>query len=178
MLKTFTAWASATLAILVMQTMATYAQTPKLADDEIASVAVVANKGDIGFAGIAQKKSQNAEILKFAQTMSNDHKAIIDQAVALVTRLKVTPKDNAVSRKMVADNMKTEKMLNSKSAKDFDKAYINNEVAYHKAVITAVETILIPQAQNAELKGLLQQVVPTLKTHLEHAEMIQTDISK
>ncbi len=178
MLKTFTAWASVTLAIFVMQTMTSNAQTPKLADDEIASVAVVANKGDIGFARIAQKKSKNAEILKFAKTMASDHQAVIDQAVALVTRLKVTPKDNAVSKKMVADNAKTEKMLNSKSAKDFDKAYIDNEVAYHKAVINAVETILIPQAQNAELKGLLQQVVPTLKTHLQHAEMIQTEISK
>ncbi len=178
MLKTFTAWASVTLAIFVLQTMTSNAQTPKLADDEIASVAVVANKGDIGFAQIAQKKSKNAEILKFAHTMASDHQAVIDQAVALVTKLKVTPKDNAVSKKMVADNAKTQKMLNSKSAKDFDKAYIDNEVAYHKAVINAVETILIPQAQNAELKGLLQQVVPTLKAHLQHAEMVQTEISK
>ncbi len=178
MLKTFSIWASATLSTFVLLTTNGNAQTPKLADDEIASVAVVANKGDIGFAGIAQKKSKNAEILKFAQTMATDHQSVIDQAVALVTKLKVTPKDNAVSRKMVSDNMKTEKMLNAKSAKDFDKAYIDNEVVYHKAVISAVETILIPQAQNAELKGLLQQVVPTLKTHLEHAEMVQKDISK
>ena len=58
------------------------------------------------------------------------------------------------------------------------KAYINNEVAYHKSVIGAVETILIPQAKNAELKSLLQQVLPALKTHLEHAEMVQKNFGK
>ena len=98
---------------------------------------------------------------------------MIDQAVALVTKLKVTPKDNAVSQKLKSDAAKTQKMLRSKSAQAFDKAYIDNEVVYHKAVIAAVETVLIPQATNEELKGLLQNVVPALKAHLEHAEMVQ-----
>lgn len=179
MFKTLAAWATFPLALLFIQPQSGFAQhAPKLADDEIASVAVVANQNDINFAGIAQKKSKNAEILKFATTMANDHKAVIDQAVALVTKLKVTPKDNAVSKKMAADAKKTEKLLNSKSGKAFDKAYIDNEVAYHKAVISALETVLIPQAQNAELKSLLQSVVPAFKTHLEHAEMVQSDISK
>src|ERR1700704_1238385 len=74
--------------------------TPRLSDPEIASVAVVANKIDINNAKIAKEKSKNADILKFAQTMSDDHNAVIKQAVALVTKLKVTPKDNAVSKKL------------------------------------------------------------------------------
>ena len=153
-------------------------KTTKLTDPEIASAAVVANQGDIGFAKIAKQKSKNADVLKFAETMATDHQSVIDQAVALVTKLKVTPKDNAVSRKINADAAKTRKMLQSKSPKTFDKAYIDNEVAYHKGVIAAVETILIPQASNPELKSLLQNVVPTLKAHLEHAQMVQKMFSK
>ena len=154
-----------------------YAQKPpKLSDPEIASAAVVANQNDIDFAAIATQKSKNTEVLNFAKTMANDHKAVIDQAVALVTRLKVTPKDNELSRSLTADAAKTKKGLLAKSAESFDKAYIDNEVAYHKAVISTVEKVLIPQAANAELKALLQQVVPTLKAHLEHAEMIQKTV--
>ena len=67
-------------------------------------------------------------------------------------------------------------MLNSKSTKTFDKAYVDNEVAYHKAVIAAVNTVLIPQAKNAELKALLEKVVPILNTHLKHAEMLQSQL--
>ena len=110
--------------------------------------------------------------------MIGDHKSVIDQAVALVTKLKVTPKDNPVSQKMMADAKKTITTLHSKSGDAFDKAYIDNEVTYHKAVIAAVETLLIPESENAELKGLLQNVVPALKTHLEHALMVQTKISQ
>jgi putative membrane protein len=179
MFKTLSAWVSLALALAIAQTVTGFAQqTPKLGDDEIASVAVVANKNDIGFAQIAEKKSKNADILQFAKTMANDHQSVIDQAVALVTKLKVTPRDNAVSRKMAADGKKTEKMLNAKSAAEFDKAYIDNEVAYHKAVISAVETVLIPQARNTELKSLLQAVIPTFKAHLEHAEMVQRKFAK
>ena len=158
-------------------TNATAKDSPKLTDPEIASVAVVANQNDIGFAEIAKKKSKNADVLKFAETMASDHKAIIAQAVALVTKLNVTPKDNAVSKQMVSDADKTKKMLNSKSGKTFDKAYIDNEVAYHKAVISAVETLLVPQAKNGELKALLEKVVPTLKAHLAHAEMVQSNFN-
>jgi putative membrane protein len=148
-------------------------KNPKLSDPEVAHAAVVANKNDIGFAEIAKEKSKNADILKFAETMTNDHNAVIAQAVALVTKLGVNPMDNAVSRQLNADAENTKKMLRSKSSKDFDKAYIDNEVGYHKAVIAAVEGLLIPEAENKELKELLQAVVPALKTHLAHAEMVQ-----
>lgn len=154
------------------------AQNARLTDPEIASVAVTANQIDINYASIAKEKSKNQEVLRFAETMANDHKAVIAQAVALVTKLNVTPKDNAVSQKLLADAEKTKKKLLAKSGKAFDKAYIDNEVAYHKAVIAAVEGLLIPASENAELKELLQKVVPALKTHLAHAEMVQQNFGK
>ena len=165
--------AMVTFALVASLNVSVSAQGSKLTDPEIASVAVTANQIDINYATIAKEKSKNKEILRFAETMSNDHKAIITQAVELVTKLKVAPKDNAVSQQLNADAEKTKKMLKSKSGKAFDKAYINNEVAYHKAVIAAVSSLLIPGAQNAELKALLQKVLPALNAHLEHAEMVQ-----
>jgi putative membrane protein len=146
---------------------------PKLSDAEIASIAVTANQIDINAGELAKTKTKNKDVVNFANTMISDHKAVIAQAVALVTRLKVSPKDNAVSRKLLADAENTKKMLLKKSGKAFDKAYINNEVAYHKAVISTIENVLIPQAQNTELKQLLQNVIPALNTHLGHAEMLQ-----
>ncbi len=177
--KTITAWASAAMLCSVMFSTSAVAQgTSKLTDPEIASVAVTANQVDISYAEVAQKKSKNADVLKFAQTMSNDHKAIIAKAAALCKKLGVTPKDNSVSKKLNSDAAKTRKMLNSKSGEAFNKAYIDNEVAYHKAVISVVEGVLVPQAQNAELKQLLQSVVPALKEHLMHAEMVQKEFTK
>ncbi|HKO79315.1 MAG TPA: DUF4142 domain-containing protein [Chitinophagaceae bacterium] len=156
-----------------------FSQTnPKLTDPEVASVAVVANQIDISYAEIAKKKSTDTEVLKFAQTMINDHNAVIAQAAALVKKLGVTPKDNEVSKKLLADAEKTKKNLLAKSGETFNKAYVDNEVAYHQAVINAVEGLLIPETDNAELKELLQNIVPALKAHLGHAEMLQKSMSK
>ncbi len=153
-------------------------ETPQLSDPEIASVAVVANQIDINASKIAKEKSKNAEILKFAQLMSDDHSAVMAQAVALAKKLNVTPKDNAVSQKLMADAEKTKQTLLSKSSETFDKAYIDSEVAYHEAVIAALTGLLIPQSQNAELKKLLQDVTPAFKAHLAHAQMVQKMFAK
>ena len=174
LLKKFTSLAAGAVTFSLIIGGQAFAQgNPKLSDAEVASVAVTANKIDIDYATIATRKSKNESVLQFAKTMANDHKAVIDQAVALVTKLKVTPQGNAVSKQLLADAEKTKTKLNSLSGQAFDKAYIENEVAYHKAVIGAVEGLLIPEAENAELKELLQHIVPALKAHLAHAEMVQ-----
>ena len=165
-------------AALILSVQAFSQSKTKLTDPEVASIAVVANQIDIDYAEIAKKKSKDGEILQFAETMAKDHKAVIDQAVALVTKLSVTPKDNALSKQLQSDAEKTRKSLSSKSGKDFDKAYIDNEVAYHKAVIAVVESRLIPESENKELKDLLQNVMPALKAHLAHAEMVQKKYTK
>ncbi|MEP6628575.1 MAG: DUF4142 domain-containing protein [Ginsengibacter sp.] len=176
-MKILNAFAKAAICLVVGTVMLPWVsiaqKTQKLTDPQIASVAVTANQVDIDYAKIAQKKSKNADVLKFAETMAKDHQSVIDQAVALVTKLKVTPEDNATSKSLKEGEVKTAKMLNSKSGKAFDKAYIDNEVAYHKAVISVVENMLIKDATNQELKDLLVSAVPLFKAHLVHAEMVQ-----
>lgn len=146
---------------------------PKLSDAEVAFAAVTANQIDIDYAIIAKQKSKDSVVIKFAETMERDHKAVIAQAAALAQKLGVTPENSDLSKTLMSDAAKTKKSLNAKSGKAFNIAYINNEVAYHKAVIAAVEGILIPETDNEELKQLLQKVLPALKAHLMHAEMLQ-----
>lgn len=163
--------------VFVGFSFASYAQdVPKLQDDEIASVAVTANQIDIDYAKVALKRSKSKEVIEFANTMATDHAAIIKQAVQLVTKLGVTPKDNAVSQSLMKQAKITLDKLEKIDKKEFDKTYVDNEVAYHKAVIDAVNNLLVPQAKNQELKDLLESVVPALQAHLEHAEMIQSKI--
>ncbi|HUH47349.1 MAG TPA: DUF4142 domain-containing protein [Arenibacter sp.] len=152
-------------------------ESPKLSDPEIASVAVVANQIDIDFANIALKKTRNKEVADFAKRMIEDHKAVIAQAVALVNKLGVDPKDNVVSQSLLKDAEITKTTLEKTSKKEFDKRYIDNEVAYHEKIIGAVKGLLIPESNNQELKELLETVVPALEVHLGHAQMIQKEIN-
>ncbi|HZY49961.1 MAG TPA: DUF4142 domain-containing protein [Devosia sp.] len=141
-------------------------------DAQIAHIAYTAGQLDITAAEQAIKKSKNAEIIAFAKQMEEDHKAVNDQALALVKKLNVTPEDNPTSQalsKAAADKLAE---LDKLDGAAFDKAYIDNEVAYHKAVNSALSDTLIPAAQNAELKALLQQGLTLFTEHEKHAEMV------
>ena len=174
-IKRFTKATGVITLLLVVGTTA-YGQKTDLTDSQIAHIGVVANQIDISYAAIAKEKSQNAAIINFAETMARDHNGVIEQAVALVTKLGVTPEDNPVSQSLLAGAEETKKMLLSKNGKDFDKAYIDNEVGYHIAVIGAVRDLLIPQSSNAELKEFLTAVLGALEVHLEHAKMVQKEM--
>lgn len=167
------------LSILVFTVSANVIAQPnnQFNDAEIAAIAVAANNIDIKYAEIAKEKSTNEEILNFANTMIEDHNAVISQAVDLVTELGVEPQPNSLSKKLNTDAEKTRAMLKKKYGKAFDKAYINNEVSYHKAIIGTVRDVLIPDTENRQLKDLLQAVLPALEAHLEHAKQVQKEIS-
>jgi putative membrane protein len=177
-IKSVKVFASVAIASAIISVPVFGQENTRLSDAEIASVAVTANQIDIEYAQIAQKKSKNADVLRFAETMAKDHQSVIDQAVALATKLGVTPKDNATTKSFLEGAAKTKAMLNSTNGNAFNKAYIDNEVAYHKAAINEVENVLIPDATNSELKSLLQSALPLFKTHLAHAEMVQKEFNK
>lgn len=100
--KYLTQWGVGIIAFVTLFSLNTTAkETVKLTDPEIASVAVTANQIDVKYGEIALKKSKNAEVRKFAETMVNDHNSIIKQATDLAKKLGVTPKDNPVSQSLV-----------------------------------------------------------------------------
>jgi putative membrane protein len=147
-------------------------------DAQIASIVVTANQVDVDAGKLAQSRSTNAEVKKFAQQMVTDHTGVNKQAVALVTKLKVTPEDNDTSKALKAGGDKNVAALKAMKGAAFDKAYIDHEVAYHQQVLDAVDKTLLPNAQNAELKALLVKVRPAFVAHLEHAQQIQSSLAK
>lgn len=152
--------------------LSTSMKAQKLTDPQIASVAVTANQIDIAYANLALKKAKNAQIRKFATTMKKDHSDVIKQAVALAKKLHVTPQGNAVTTSLLNEQKKEMRVLNSKKGQAFEKAYIDNEVAFHTQVIDALNKTLIPDTQNKELKGLLQGAMPLFNEHLQMAKEV------
>ncbi len=152
------------------------AATSGVSDAQIAAIVVAADAIDIDYGKIAESKSTNPKIKAFAQQMIRDHTAVNKAAVALVTKLGVTPEESDTSRGLNTTAEETRARLNGLSGKEFDKAYIDNEVAYHKLVLNAVDNTLIPGAQNAELKATLIKTRPLFAAHLQHAEMVQASL--
>jgi len=165
------------LASLCLLTAPVFAQgAAKPTDPQIAHIAYTAGQLDIEAAKQALEKSKNKEVRDFAQDMVRDHAEVNKQALTLVGKLKVKPEDNDTSRALTKQAAAKRDELAKLSGAAFDKAYVANEVAYHKTVNGALETTLIPSASNGELKGLLQTGLKIFQGHEQHAQHVAADL--
>lgn len=155
---------------------AALAQSGGINDAQIASIVVTANQVDVDAGKLAEARATNPDVKTFAKLMVTDHSGVNKQAVDLVTRLKVTPQDNDTSRSLKEGGDKNLAALKGLHGAAFDKAYVDHEVAYHQAVLDAVDKTLIPNASNADLKALLVKVRPAFVAHLEHAKHVQASL--
>jgi putative membrane protein len=166
------------LPIILFAPALAFAQGKGPSDPQIAHIVVTANQIDIDAGKVAKSKSKNKEVQAFAQQMITDHGAVNKQAGALAKKLGVKPEDNDTSKalkKGATENMANLKKL---SGAEFDKAYVDHEVAYHEQVLNAIDKVLVPSAQNAELKGLIEKVRPAFQAHLDHAKHLQGSLGK
>jgi len=147
-------------------------------DAQIASIVVTANTVDIDAGKLAESKATDPQVKAFGRQMVTAHMGVNKSATELVTKLKVTPEDNATSMSLKSGGEKNVKSLEQLNGAAFDKAYIDHEVAYHEQVLEAVDKTLIPGATNAELKALLVKVRPAFVAHLEHAKHLQSSMRK
>ena len=145
-------------------------------DPQIAHIAYTAGVIDIAAGKQALAKSHNKTVRGFAQEMVRDHTAVNDKALALVKKLKVTPEDNATSQALKKGADAEMKKLAALKGPAFDKAYVANEVAFHKTVTGALKSTLIPSAHNAELKSLLESGLTLFNEHEKHAEHLAAEL--
>ena len=147
-------------------------------DAQIAAIVVTANQVDIDAGQLAKSTSKAKDVQDFAQLMITDHGAVNKSATELVTKLHVTPQSSPTSESLKSGGEQNLASLRKLSGAAFDKAYVDHEIAYHQAVLDALDKTLIPSAKNAELKALLVKVRPAFVAHLEHAKMLQASRSK
>jgi len=167
---------SAAIAAMMFLNGAALAQGAKLTDPQIAHIAYTAGVIDVAAGKQALSKASNKEVKAFADNMVRDHEAVNNLAMDLVKKLNVTPEDNDTSKALSKQAADKSAELGKLNGAAFDKAYVADEVAYHKAVNSALETQLIPSASNPELKSLLQTGLKIFQGHQQHAEHIAASL--
>jgi len=163
--------ASAALVFGAVSSAGAQAASPKLNDPTIVAIFDAANTWDIETGQIAVKKGSNKEVRDFGAMLARDHKMVRQQGRDLAKKLNVTPtppKDFAMAK----DHEAAVKKLNGLSGKEFDKAFLQHEVDFHKAVIDAVTTTLLPALQNQEVKDLVTKVAPAFGAHMQAAQSL------
>jgi putative membrane protein len=121
--------------------------------------------------GLGAKKGRTKKIRDFGAMLVAAHTGARQQGRDLAKNLGVTPtppKDDQGAVQHAA----AMKQLRAVSGKAFDRAFLQHEIDYRKAVIAAVQNTLLPAIQNAELKALVIRVSPVVLQHQQAAEQL------
>lgn len=154
------------------------AKTEKpLNDAEVLGVVLTANEGEVQMAEQAIKKAKSKDAKDFAMMMKTHHSQGATKTKSTATKTKITQKDSDLSSFLKTDTEKTVKDLQNKEGADFDKAYMDSQVAAHKAVLAAIDNRLVPSAQNADVKSLVTETRKIVADHLAKAEDIQKKVN-
>lgn len=148
-----------------------------LTDANIAAIVVAANDADVSNGNAAKGKTKNVDVRQFAEMMVTDHGASNKQAKDLAHQLNLTPEDNATSDNIKKGQDAVRDSIKKLDDGDFDKAYMDNEVSYHQTVLDAITNQLIPNAQNEQLKKLLEDTKPVVERHLQRAQDLQQKLA-
>lgn len=140
-----------------------------LDDPTIVAIYDAANTWDIESAGLGAQKSHNPEVVKLAKMFVHDHTVVRQQGRDLAKQPGITPTPPA-DFPLAKDHADAMARLRPLSGKEFDRAFLQNEVTYHKAVIDAINTTLLPAIQNAQLKALVVKVAPAFQAHMIAAQ--------
>jgi putative membrane protein len=150
--------------------------TGKPTDSQIAHIAYLAGLIDIAAANLARKTTHTKAVRSFAEEMVRDHVAVDRQLLALLRKLEVTKEDNDTSKSLTEAASKKREELSKLSGTVFDKAYAENEVAYHQTINGALGTTLIPATQNGEVKRLPEIALKLFQEHQKHAEHLVREL--
>ena len=149
----------------------------KLSDPNIVALLDEANKADSAAGAYAVGKAANPEVKAFAKLMMGEHHALRAAGQQLAKKLNVTPQPPADDPLQPAATSEMAALRAAPKGPQFDRTYIDQEVAIHKAVLDLAEKAH-DQATNEELKALIEQAKPVIQKHLDRAEEIQKKLSK
>lgn len=170
-MRSFLALATLGSALIAVPTLA--AQGPD--DPTIVAIFDAANTVDIETGQLAAERGQSEKVRAFGRMLVNDHTNVRQMGRDLAAKLGVRPTPPADSSAAVAHRNAMNR-LRGLSGEAFDRAFLEHEVAFHKAVIDAVTTTLLPAIDNAELKALVQQVAPAFVGHQKAAEKLLAEL--
>ena len=140
-----------------------------LDDATIVAIFDAANTWDIETGKLAEQKGTTKDVREFGAMLVHDHTMVRQQGRDLAKKLGVTPtppKDFALAK----DHADAMKRLRAAKGEEFDRAFLENEVQFHKAVIDAVNQTLMPAIQNQQLKDLVTRVAPAFQAHMQAAQ--------
>jgi putative membrane protein len=156
---------------------ATPAVPETLTDDQIVKIAETINKGEVDQAKLAEKTSKNGKVKKYAQHMISEHNKANQKTASVAKKAQLTPADSPTAQNLMDKATRTQETLATTDKADFDKRYIDAQVEAHESVVLLIDSKLLPNASNPELKARLEEAKKMVEDHLTEAKQIQSSLA-
>jgi putative membrane protein len=124
-------------------------------------------------ARIAQSKSKNDRVKRFAAMMLTEHGAADAKGTDVAKKMNASLAPSETSNRLESDQRQVSYNMATPKGTDFDHAYIDGQVKEHRALLEAIDRELLPAVRSTEVKDLLQTVRARVASHLQEAEQIQ-----
>ncbi|MEK2645752.1 DUF4142 domain-containing protein [Bdellovibrio sp. BCCA] len=166
----------AVLASLVIVFSAVHAWA--LSDSEIAEVLMTANEAEIDAGKVAKSKAADKTVKDFAEHMVSEHEENKKEGKKITKDEKISTKSNDTAKDLKKDAKEKLSDLKKRKGKDFDLAYIQNQINMHQQLLTDLEQKYIPQAQNPQFKNFLNETKTHVEQHLAKAKEVEATLTK
>ena len=164
------------LAALALLHAPLVAQKPSLDDATIVAIFDGANTADIETGTLASERGLSTAVRQFGAMLARDHQAVRQQGRDLAKKLGLKPTppaDQASSREHAAALRRLSKL----SGAEFDRAFLQHEERFHRDVIAAVKSTLLPAISNQELRDLVVRIAPAFQAHMEMAQNLAQQLA-
>ena len=148
-----------------------------LSDAQIIGIYSQVNSFDIETALLGELKGNSEQVRAIGRMVAADHTGVRDSVHSLAAELQVVPVLPPSRIEAAREHDATIQALRKLDSYEFDAAYLKHEIAFHTAAIAAVENLLLPEADSAELKAHFQAVLPAFYHHLELNKAAARDLN-
>lgn len=149
----------------------------KVTPANVVAVVLAANNTDISYARLVPPRASNPEVKAFAQRMLTDHTLLNARIMDLSSRDGIMAEDNATSLDYRDHSARRRDILRELTGAKFDSTYIANEILYHRDLLEAISSVLIPATKSGELRDFVTSLRPAISAHLAHAEQIRASLA-
>jgi putative membrane protein len=130
------------------------------------------NRFEMEAAGLAIQKSEHQDIREFAAVMAADH-----TAAGLEMRSLATTKGWEVPTDLLPEEQQLLDRLKNYDGTLFDKEYARILVLAHEKAVDLFENASKTQGLDQDLRNWLNEKLPTLRDHLQHAKELNQQVN-
>jgi putative membrane protein len=139
---------------------------PSSTDKMFVRQAAIGGLAEVQEGQLAQQMASSADVKQFGQTMVQQHTENNNELMQVAQQEGIT-----VSPTLDAKHRKEAAMLQKKSGTAFDKTYVNDQIAGHKAMAQVMQSE-ITHGSDPALKAFAQKTLPVVQQHLQMAQQL------